>query len=129
MSEIVNEMIVAVRGDMSKPLNAVDRLRLYEARVAELDPGDADQILEYMEEAADEIERLRAERQRTSDLIEEVKRVLGPFASLSDNANNGQRYFLQLLVCPVGDKYGGDATDFGPKIRDARSLLSKLEGR
>jgi hypothetical protein len=70
-----------------------------------------------------------SERQRTADLIEEVKRVLGPFATLSDNANNGQRYFLQLLVCPVGDKYGGDATDFGPKIRDAHALLSKLEGR
>lgn len=134
MSDIVNEMIVAVRGDMSKPLNAVDRLRLYEAGVTELDPGDAEQLIEYLEEATDGIESLLSERQRTSDLIEEVKRVLGSSDELLKRV-------MHVHVAPdectsyVADSQrwlmenGGTLACLADQFASVRALLSKLEER
>lgn len=93
-------------------------------------PDDMDLRPRYsMKRMRDEIEKAEErgrefERQRTDDLIEEVKRVLEPFAKAADGVGaiweDGK--LIQNLAHAGGLATIGD-------LRAARALLSKLEER
>ncbi len=81
------------------------------------------------------IDGLMAERQRTDDLIEEVKRVLGPFAKAGHVIDGpfGPALFAEDDMafksgCAWSEN-GVSRTITWGDFRRARALLSKLEGR
>ena len=123
----------------------VNRLR----EVAEIETGLLYSRRTMLKDAADEIERLRsehdawrdaaieqqqklkrseAERQRQAEVMEEVRKVLEPFADVADailaEAPVDAGYFSVFMDCE--GKSWRLTTD---QLRAARALLSKLEAR
>ena len=53
---------------------------------------------------------------------DELRKALEPFAALPTKAHEGQRYSLELLVCPEGDAH---PNEWGEKIRNAARLAAR----
>ena len=80
------------------------------AHIARCDPDTMRSILTELQQARQKL--LAAEK------------ALEPFAAVDVDTRG--RYFLQLLICPEGDK---SATDWAPKFRAARSTLTTLKAQ
>ena len=83
--------------------------------------------IETIAEAVSEIERLRSERQRTDDLIEEVKRVLGPFNQMAGELFS-RNWNASDLVLALDNQEQENRLTAGDLFA-VRALLSKLEER
>ena len=89
--------------------------KLIERLTSHMGKAEVPDLLRDCRLAADALAHLRAER-------DEMRKALEPFAALPTKAHEGQRYSLELLVCPEGDAH---PNEWGEKIRNAARLAAR----